>query len=148
MAMVLIPSGSTASLTRPPLLVGSGKQTPRTECSECLNFPLWHLPVSSQIFTWCLHIFPPDHKAQMFGLTFSVKVSEHAKWPERDTHLMQPYNSEEVLQLDDLMLSRFKKNVNVALVPRLLSICDNWVGDFLHKHRALWLKTTGTYEKC
>lgn len=58
MAMVLIPSGSTASWTRPPLLVGSGKQTPRTECSKCLYSPPRDLPVSSQIFSQCLHIIP------------------------------------------------------------------------------------------
>lgn len=58
MGMALILSGSTASWTRPLLLVGSEKQTPRTECSECLFSPPRDRLVSSQIFSQCLHIFP------------------------------------------------------------------------------------------
>lgn len=58
--MALIPSGSTAFWTRPPLLAGNAKQTPRTEFSECLFlFNNQDLPVSLQIFLWSLHIFPP-----------------------------------------------------------------------------------------
>lgn len=129
MAMALIPSGSTASWTRPPLLVGSAKQTPRTECSECLFSPLPGIFLRHRRFSHGFCTFPPQPQSPNVQIDFQREGQWTCKWAEQDMHLMQPSNSEEVLQLGKCILKNtpwfsgfalsFWKNVNVAIVPHL-----------------------------